>query len=269
MSSYKNLISALLAKNARYDGRRLMEYRPITLELNPIPHANGSARVKIGKTEVLVGVKFDVDAPFPDTPDEGVLITNAELCPIASPEFEPGPPTPAAVELARVVDRGIRESGSLDFGQLCIKPKEKVWIIFIDIYPVNDEGNLFDAASLGAVAALSTARFPKYDSTNNCVLYKELTDQKLKLKDFPILTTFAKLGDFIFLDPDKKEEQAMDARLSISTLSDGTLTAMQKGGDGTFSKEEVLGLLELAKEKSKELREIIKKALEDSKEERK
>lgn len=261
MSSYKNMISALLTKNMRYDGRGLMDYRQIKIEPNPIPHANGSARVQIGKTEVLVGVKFDVDTPFPDTPDEGILITNAELCPIASPDFEPGPPGPEAVELARVVDRGIRESGCIDFSSLCIKPKEKVWVIFIDIYPINDDGNLFDAAALGAIAALSLARFPKYDESTDTVQFKEITNQKLKLKDFPILTTFAKLDKYLFVDYDKKEEQAMDARLSIATLSNGLYTAMQKGGDGTFSREEVLNLIDLAKIKGEELRSILKKEI--------
>ncbi|MEM2954354.1 MAG: exosome complex protein Rrp42 [Candidatus Nanoarchaeia archaeon] len=259
--THRTLIAALISKGKRYDGRKIMEYRPIDIETGVVPKANGSARVKIGKTEVLVGVKFDVDVPFPDTPDEGILIVNAELCPIANPEFEPGPPTPDAIELARVVDRGIRESGCIDFNSLCIKPKEKVWVLFVDIYPINDDGNLLDASALAAIAAIATAKLPKYDEPNDIVLYKELTNNKIKLKDYPILTTFIKIDEFLLADPDKKEEQAMDARLSISTLSNGNLAAMQKGSFGTFSKEEILKLIDFAKENGNNLRKILKEAI--------
>ena len=72
-----------------------------------IEKAEGSARVLLGKTEVLVGVKVETGEPFPDTPNEGVLTVNAELVPIASPNFEAGPPNEDSIELARVVDRGI------------------------------------------------------------------------------------------------------------------------------------------------------------------
>ena len=258
MEQYKALVSALLEKGTRHDGRKLFDYRDVKVEVNPIPRANGSARVHIGQTEVVVGVKFDVDTPFPDTPEEGILIVNAELSPISNAEFEPGPPGPEAVELARVVDRGIRESGCIDFGKLCITPKEKVWVTFIDIYPMNDDGNLLDAAALAAVVALKNAVLPKYDEKEDIVLYKELSKKKLDMEDIPILTTFAKISGYIFADMDKKEEKAMDARLSLSTLSSGKVAAMQKGGTGTFKKEEVLNLFEKAVEKGKELRKLVK-----------
>ncbi|MEM2874223.1 MAG: exosome complex protein Rrp42 [Candidatus Nanoarchaeia archaeon] len=257
MEQYKALVTALMEKGIRHDGRALFDYRPIEVEVNPIPRANGSARVKIGETDVIVGVKFDVDAPFPDTPEEGILIVNAELFPMASPEFEPGPPGPEAVELARVVDRGIRESGCIDFSKLCIKPKEKVWVVFVDIYPVNDGGNLFDASSLAAIIALKNAVMPKYDEKEGVVLYKELTKKKLELTKIPILTTFIKISNFLAVDPDRQEEKVFDARLSISTLPDGKVAAMQKGGFGTFTKEEVLNLLEKAKEKGAQLRKFV------------
>lgn len=256
MEQYKAMVSALLEKGQRHDDRKIFEYRPISVEVNPIPRANGSARVRIGKTDVIVGVKFDVDVPFSDTPEDGILMVNAEFVPFANPDFEPGPPSPAAIELARVVDRGIRESGCIDFSKLCITPKEKVWETFVDIYPINDDGNLFDASALAAIVALKNAVLPKYDEKADQVLYKELTKKKLDMNDIPILTTFAKTSGYVFADTDKKEEKAMDARLSLSTLSTGKVAAMQKGGSGTFTKEEVLNLLDKAIEKGAELRKL-------------
>ena len=258
MEQYKALVNALLEKGERHDGRKPYDYRNIEIDVNPIQRANGSARVRMGQTEVVVGVKFDVDEPFPDTPDEGILICNAEFNPMANPDFEPGPPRPAAIEVARVVDRTIRESHVLQVEKLCITPKEKVWVVFVDIYPFNDDGNLLDAAALGAIIALKNAVLPKYDEKEGKVLYKEHTKKKLELNDLPILTTFAKVGDHTFVDMDKKEERSMDARLSVATLPDGTMCAMQKGGVGPFTKDELFMLFEKAAEKAKELRKLIK-----------
>ena len=254
----KPFISALLQKGKREDGREPYDYRKISLEINPLSRASGSARVKIGETEVLVGVKMDVDVPFPDSPEEGILIVNAELIPLSNPDFQPGPPTPGAIELARVVDRGVRESGAVNFSKLCIKPKEKVWIVFVDIYPINDAGNLFDAAGLGAIAALKNAVLPKYNEKEDKVLYKELTKEKLPVVHLPIMTTFGKINGSIFVDATKREESAYDARLSISTLESGASSAMQKGGTGTFTEKEILDIFDYSIEKGKELRNLLK-----------
>ncbi|MEK6807646.1 MAG: exosome complex protein Rrp42 [Nanoarchaeota archaeon] len=260
IDSIKAYMSELLKKGQREDGRKVFDYRKIEIEVNPLARACGSARVRIGETEVLVGVKMDVATPYPDSPDDGTLIVNAELIPLANPDFEPGPPSPQSVELARVVDRGIRESGAIDTAKLCIKPKEKVWCVFIDIYPMNDDGNLLDAAALGAIVALKHAYLPKYDEKENKVLYKELTKEKLPLTCLPVMTTFGKLDGQVFLDASRREERSYDGRLSIATLENGTISAMQKGEAGTFTEKEVFELLGTAIEKGKELRGLIKKA---------
>ena len=114
-------IISLLEANTRLDGRKLTEYRkPITVEYGVVKTAEGSARVKIGETDVMVGVKLEVGEPYPDTPNEGTIIVGAELLALSNPEFEPGPPGIQAIELARVVDRGIRESiaSCFEFGRL-------------------------------------------------------------------------------------------------------------------------------------------------------
>ncbi|MBQ5483192.1 MAG: RNA-binding protein, partial [Candidatus Methanomethylophilus sp.] len=110
----------LLAKGTRTDGRTPTDIREIQITTNCIESADGSARVKLGNTEVIAGVKIIPGSPFPDTPNSGVLTTGAELIPMAHASFESGPPGEDAIELARVVDRGIRESGMIDVKQLCI-----------------------------------------------------------------------------------------------------------------------------------------------------
>ncbi len=256
---YKELrshIISLLSADTRLDGRKLAEYRqPITVEHGIIKTAEGSARVKIGETEVIVGVKLEVGEPYPDTPDEGTIIVGAELLPMSNPEFELGPPGIQAIELARVVDRGIRESKALDFKKLCIKKGEKIWMVIIDICPINDAGNLFDAASLAALAALKDTKYPEFDGEK--VDYKKKTDKKMKLEKVPIAVTVIKIGSKFIVDPDSEEEKAVDARLTVSSMEDGTLCALQKGGDHPLTMEEISKMLDIGIEKGKELRKYL------------
>ena len=121
MNVKKKRIKELLTNGKRTDGRGLTEYREIQIESGVIERAEGSARVRLGKTEVMVGIKIGTGTPFSDVPDKGVLTVNAELVPLAAPAFEPGPPGENAVELARVVDRGIRESKAINLEKLCLE----------------------------------------------------------------------------------------------------------------------------------------------------
>lgn len=246
-------IISLLNANTRLDGRKFTEYRkPIEVEYGIAKTAEGSARVKIGETEVIVGVKMDVVEPYPDTPDEGTIIVGAELLPLSNPEFELGPPGIQAIELARVVDRSIRESKAINFKKLCIEKGEKAWALLIDICTLNDAGNLFDASSLAALAALKDTRFPGFDGEK--ADYKEKTDKKLPLEKIPIAVTVIKIGDKFIVDPDTEEENVIDARLTVSSTDDGTLCALQKGGDFPLTIDDISKMLDIGIEKGKELR---------------
>jgi exosome complex component RRP42 len=249
----RNHIISLLNADIRLDGRKLTDYRePIAVECGVVKTAEGSARVSIGETEVIVGIKMEVGEPYPDTQDEGTIIVGAELLPLSNPEFELGPPGLQAIELARVVDRGIRESKAISFKKLCIEPGKKVWILLIDVCSLNDAGNLFDAASLAAMAALKDARFPDFDGEK--IDYKQKTDKKLPLEKSPIAITVIKIGDKFIVDPDIEEEKVIDARLTVSSIEDGTLCALQKGGDYPLTIEDIDKMLEIGIEKGKELR---------------
>ncbi len=249
-------IHELLGKGVREHERGNMDYRNITLELNKIPHAEGSAQVDIGNTKVLVGVKIDVGMPLPDKPEEGALITGAELLPIAAAEYETGPPSPEAIEFARVVDRGIRAAEVVDLSSLFIE-KDRVWTVFVDIYVLNYDGNLFDAGALAATSALLSARMPKYEDAK---VVREGNLGKLKTKGLATSCTFAKVGSKILLDPNANEEEIMSARLTIANDTN-SIRAMQKGLSGSFTVDEIENMIDATFEKSKYLRDVMKKQL--------
>ncbi len=252
----KEHILNLLNKGFRLDGRKFDEYRKIEVEYGiSSKSAEGSARVKIGKTEVVAGIKMDVGKPYPDTQDQGTIIVNAELLPLSNPEFEPGPPSIESVELSRVVDRAIREGKALDFFKLCIKKGELVWTVLIDIYPINDAGNLFDAAALAALAALKDAKFPKLEGEK--VNYKEGTNKKLPLEKLPVSCTVIKIGNNFLVDPIIEEEKVIDSRLTVGVLEDGTICSLQKGEDVGLMTEDIEKMVEIAIKKTKELRKVL------------
>jgi len=246
-----------LAHNLRFDGRKPLEWRKIEIEYGISKNAEGSARVKFGDTEVLAGVKLSIGEPYPDTPDKGALMVEADLSPMSSPEFEAGPPDVKAIELARVVDRGIREAKAIDMEKLCIEKGKKCWIVSIDVVTINDAGNLLDASALAALAALKETRMPKVE--DGIIKYGELTKEPLPLNKEPIAVTVLKIGNFFIVDPLVEEEQAYDAKLTVTTTDD-SICALQKGGTETLSIGDIEKMIDIGIEKSKEIRKQLAKA---------
>lgn len=248
-------VKELLNRGIRDDSRDFYQYRNIRIERGFIPNAEGSAQVDLGNTRVLAGIKMDFGTPMPDKPNEGNLMVAAELLPLASAEFDIGPPSPEAIELARVVDRGIRAANMIDLPALFIE-EEKVWSVYIDIYILNYDGNLFDASTLAAVAALTDTRMPKYEDEK--VIRTGKLD-KLKISNIVTSCTYAKLDDKMVIDPDGAEEGVMDGRITIAN-DEKYIRAMQKGLSGSFTSQEIDHLIDKSFEKSKELRDIISKS---------
>lgn len=247
----------LLASNKRLDGRNLTDRRKIETQTGLIETANGSALVSLGKTKVLVGIKIEIGKPFSDRPDDGVLTTNVERHPVAHPLFEPGPPRENAIELARVVDRGIRESKMVDLKKLCILKGEKVFVVFIDIYVLNYDGNLFDASSLASVMALANAKMAKYEieKDGGVKLLDEST--KLPIQNYPVSITVAIINKKMIVDPSIDEERIADSLVTMTVDKDDQVCAIQKRGVGTFNLEEILQITDIVYEKSKKIRETI------------
>jgi exosome complex component RRP42 len=250
-------IAQTIDEGNRLDGRALTAYRDLKLEQGVIEKAEGSARVHLGKSEVLVGVKVETGEPFPDTPNEGVMTVNAELVPLASPSYEPGPPDESSIELARIVDRGIRESKAIDTGKLCIEPGKKVFVVFVDIYVLNYDGNLIDASALAAMGALLNTKMPNYEVVDGEVKLKQGYTQ-LPMKSHPITVTIGKIGDKLLVDPGFEEEQVMDARISMAINDEGNICAIQKGLAGYFTPQQIIEASKLAQEKSAEMRKKLK-----------
>ena len=246
-------IKKYLEQGKRFDKRELIEFREISIETGISENAEGSARVKIGKTEVLVGVKMNVGEPYPDSQDKGNLMVSVELLPLSSPKYELGPPKFDSIEIGRITDRAIRESKVIELEKLCIKEGEKVWTIFIDVYSINDDGNLIDAACIGAIAALKNAKIPFYDEETGKIDYEKESKQKLPLaKKIPLSISFHKIGDSIIVDPTTEEENISDTRIAIGS-ADGIISSMQKSNEQSIKVEEMEKVLDMVEEVWKDI----------------
>ncbi len=250
MEVRRDYVLAKIREGERIDGRRFDEIRPIEIKTGLIKKAEGSAYVKLGNTQVVAGVKMQIGEPFPDTPDQGIIITNAELVPLASPTFEPGPPDENAIELARVVDRGIRHSEAVDLKKLCVEEGSKVWMIFIDIWALDDDGNLMDASALAAISALLNTTVP-------AERFEVGDDFPLPVRNLPIAITSLVYEDKILVDPCRDELSVGKNTITITTDQDDNIVSIQKSGPFLLREDVFDELLDVSIKKAKEVRRLL------------
>jgi len=252
----RDYILSNLKKEERVDERGLWEYREFHIDSDVITSAEGSADVSLGETRIITGLKYEVGEPFPDLPNEGVCTVMAELLPIASPLFERGPPDEQSIELARVVDRGIRHADCVQTKKLCIKESGMVYILFVDMYVINYAGNLIDAGGVSALTTLISAHIPEgtwNEEKGEAEWTGKYLTGKYIVNELPLILTYGKIDDIIFLDPSLPEELISDGKISIS-VTENKITSIQKSGPATFSIDEIKMLGEKSLEIGKKLR---------------
>ncbi len=247
----KDVMLGTLAKGTRYDGRKLDAFREVSVQKGVLKSADGSALACIGGTKVLASVKFDVATPFADRPTEGVLISNAELLPTASPSFETGPPDENSIEFARIVDRSVRSAECVDLKSLFIK-EGKVMSLFLDLYVIDHAGNYIDAGVLAATAALTDAKRPKLDGEK--IIRGDYVGP-LNPRALPISTTMVKVGGTWLVDPSRDEELVHDCRITIAT-TDKHVCTIQKG-KGSLNRQEFMDCVDIAFKRGSEIRELL------------
>ncbi|MEM1945324.1 MAG: exosome complex protein Rrp42 [Nitrososphaerota archaeon] len=260
----RNRIYELLRQGKRIDGRDPNSFRPITARTGVVEKADGSAIVSLGSTKILTGIKVEVGSPYPDRPNEGTFTVNAELLPLAYKSFEAGPPDERAVELSRVVDRCIRESHAIDLESLVLIKGEKVYMLYIDCYVLDYDGNYFDAAVLSAVAALLTGTMPKYRVVDGKVEKVEGERIPIPVKTIPVSVMMGLIKDVLLVDPIPVEESVLDTSIIVGYTSDSIVAALQKNTPGLMPISALKQAIETGKVKSQELRARLLECLGDA-----
>ncbi len=122
--------------------------------------------------------------------------------------------------------------------------------MWVDLYILDHDGNLFDASMLAAMAALLDARMPYYEEieTGDVIVDRSVkTEERLPIRHRVVTVTVAKIGRNLAVDPNFEEESVSDVRLVYALDEAGRIVGIQKSGEGALRREEVLRALEMAK----------------------
>lgn len=263
-------ILRMLKRGERADNRKPTDYRSIAVSVYPVERAEGSALVKLGGTQVVVGVKAELGSPYEDRPNEGVLQVHAEFVPLASPTFEPGPPNEDAIELARVVDRSLREPKAVDLSKLVIDPGKLAWVVYNDIYVLDHDGNLIDASMLASMIALALTKLPRVEMVGGFPrVNREVLETPLPINTVVATVTMGIVDDIIIVDPSLEEESVIDAFLTVAVDERGRVVGLQKRGPRGLSTKIIDSSIDLAVKKAGELITLIKSVVNNPSEHRK
>eukprot|EP01090_Pellita_catalonica_P017188 TRINITY_DN5128_c0_g1_i1.p1 TRINITY_DN5128_c0_g1~~TRINITY_DN5128_c0_g1_i1.p1 ORF type:complete len:441 (+),score=85.97 TRINITY_DN5128_c0_g1_i1:76-1398(+) len=256
-------LKAALAQGLRTDGRGIYDYRILKISFGNV---SGHCEVLLGHTRVCAIVTAEVVEPYPDRPTEGFFVFNTEFSPMASPDFDPGRPSDECVEISRVVERGLRESGCVDTEALCIKAGEAVWSIRCDIHILDHCGNVTDCASIATITALLHFRRPDAAMRGDSIVIYPDTERDpvpLSIHHIPISVTFSFLddGEFVLVDPNFKEEQVMEGTMTITVNNYKEICAIHKGGGTPILASKLIECSKIAYVKVKEITQVIQKSL--------
>ncbi|CAH0724683.1 unnamed protein product, partial [Brenthis ino] len=213
----------------RSDGRTNIDYRPMELETDVVSHASGSARLRLANTDILVGVKTEIDSPKPDKPNLGKIEFFVDCSANATPEFEGRGGEQLANSISNMMQRAYHSSDAFNLKQLCIFEGKQCWKLYVDILILECGGNLCDAVSLAVKAALFNTRIPfvkaaLMDGGNvDLQLSDDPYDSKLlDVGTAPLLVTLCKIGDKCVVDPSAEEESCSVISLIVGVTGNPT-----------------------------------------------
>ena len=195
------------------------------LDLAPSAHVRKEARAFAESTRPHArapAVTSEIVAPFPDRPVEGFLTFNmdgAQLLENSGGRHGGGAfgggntgagtgggaggataddaTSVRATYLTKIVESGIREARAIDTEALCIIAGEKAWSIHCEMHVLDDGGNVTDAASLAAIAALRHFRRPEVTVADGKVIEHPLEERvpvPPSVHHTPLSLTFAFMG---------------------------------------------------------------------------
>ncbi|KAG1674611.1 hypothetical protein FOA52_001860 [Chlamydomonas sp. UWO 241] len=255
----QDFCSESIQQGVRLDGRGVADFRPVEVQLGLIAQANGSARLHVGGTDVLVGVKVETGVPSASRPDEGRVSVTVECSACASPEYEGrggeawGTSLAAALEtslcpLASVAGYGV------DLRALSIVSGKQCWNIYVDALVLNDDGNVLCALSLASLAALANTRIPGVEivqGEDNDEPEIELDDDMdnattLELGGVPVIVSVSQVGAASVLDLSLAEEACARAALHVAVDASGRVCGVTKGGAKGVDAQAALAMIEAA-----------------------
>ncbi|CAL7946219.1 unnamed protein product [Xylocopa violacea] len=258
-----------LAQNVRPDGRQFLSFRPISVNISSITHADSSAIFKIGNTTVVCAIKAELATPKADSPECGYIVPNIELPPLCSPKFRPGPPSDQAQVSIKLLDNILRNAAAIDLKDLCICKSKVAWVLYCDLVCINYDGSVIDACVGALTATLSTLTLPEiqYNVETGNVSVNSTKRIRFPVKALPISVTFAVFDDQLLIaDPTDDEESLCLGRLTI-VMNEEKICYIHKPGGIPISQDLFLKSLNKCKRRVELVRSLIDAAISSIKQE--
>ncbi|XP_006848982.2 exosome complex component RRP42 [Amborella trichopoda] len=261
----KNYIKGGIADDLRCDGRRRLDYRSIAIDTGVIPQANGSARVRMGSTDVIASVKAELGKPSSYRHDCGKVSIFVDCSPTAAPMFEGRGGDELSTELSVALERCLLggKSGSgagIDLSSLKIVEGKMCWDLYIDGLVISSDGNLLDALGIAIKAALSNTGIPKVEAMPGTSAEEEpeidISDDEFTRLDsskVPIIVTLTKVGRHYVVDATIEEESQMSSAVSMSVNRQGDVCGLTKRGGAGLDPSIIIDMVSVAKHLSQQL----------------
>ncbi|KAG5678251.1 hypothetical protein PVAND_007943 [Polypedilum vanderplanki] len=236
----------------RNDGRSRRDFRPMELQTNVIASACGSARFCIANSDILVGIKPEIDAPFPDKPEEGKIEFHVDCSANALLDFEGRGGEELALEISNCLRITYASPFAFDLKSLCILPKHQCWKLYVDILILQCAGNLYDAISFAVKSAFYNLRIPRVNSALldggnvDLVLSDDPSDcDRLDVQSIPILLTICKIGEHCVIDPSIDEEICSSSNIVVG-VSRNKIVSLKTISGGSFHPDTIENCIDLA-----------------------
>lgn len=238
----------------RHDGRRPREMRPLSVEMDYLPHAEGSVLISVGNTRVICTATVEDRIPaFLRDKGQGWVTAEYGMIPRAAPQRIPreslrGRPSGRTQEIQRLVGRSMRAVVDLE------KLGERTLTIDCDV--LQADGGTRTASITGGFLAQAQA-IGRLEANGEI--------QRGALRDFVAATSVGIVDGRACLDLDYEEDSGAEVDMNVVMTGNGRFVEIQGTAEQTpFGAKELEALLRLAKQGVQELIRLQRRLLGNS-----
>jgi exosome complex component RRP41 len=230
----------MTANFKRPDGRKVDELRPMKAKVGVVPNADGSAMFQFGETIAIAAVygPKKMHPMHQQDPEKGVLRCNYNMLSFSVEDrIKPGS-SRRSTEISKITEWALEP------------------VLIIEHYPnmvVDVHINIIQANASTRCAGINAAALA-------------LAHAGIPMKNLVSSVSIGKLDKQLVVDLNKSEEAWEEGEgatdIPITLTPDGEITHIQL--DGKISREQLKEVMKLAREATKKIYEVQKKALKDS-----
>ena len=269
----REYLARFLAEGVRPDGRAPGAARGVEVVRGASAGSDGSAMVRVGSTSVVAAVRLRVRTLQwnEGEEDEGDLVVGVDVPTLATGKFGRAANVDSNLLAHRLA--GVLNADVVDLRELCIRRGGFVWAAHLDVYCLEHDGSVFDAALLAAVAALRDLAIPAASVSRDGRACCRAADAApaapgeaddrlavhphaaLSLKRVPLSLTCGTFDGAFLADPTADEEAQLDAAATVAVDERGNVLGFFKpGGEFPLSAEAMRMLVGAASMRHAEIR---------------